>query len=102
MEQKLKKAGRIILVILIVCAASFGYLYFDNDIGIPKSKLESDIRALQKINENWAVEGHASDTMAAYISYPADLSDHTFSVYVNRPGFSFGYFFSWRRQPQRS
>ena len=31
--------------------------------------------------------------MAAYISYPQDMSDHTFSVYVNRPGLSFGYFF---------
>ena len=31
--------------------------------------------------------------MAAYISYPQDRSDHTFSVYVNRPGLSFGYFF---------
>ena len=28
-----------------------------------------------------------------YISYPQDLSDHSFSVYVNRPGLSFGYFF---------
>ena len=31
--------------------------------------------------------------MAAFISYPEDKTDHTFSVYVNRPGFSFGYFF---------
>ena len=28
-----------------------------------------------------------------HISYPQDLSDHSFSVYVNRPGLSFGYFF---------
>ena len=31
--------------------------------------------------------------MAAFISYPLDKTDHTFSVYVNRPGLSFGYFF---------
>ena len=31
--------------------------------------------------------------MAAFISYPQDKTDHTFSVYVNRPGLSFGYFF---------
>ena len=31
--------------------------------------------------------------MAAFISYPKDKKDHTFSVYVNRPGLSFGYFF---------
>ena len=31
--------------------------------------------------------------MIALIFYPADKSDHIFSVYVNRPGLSFGYFF---------
>lgn len=31
--------------------------------------------------------------MAAYISYPQDMTNHTFSIYVNRPGLSFGYFF---------
>ena len=31
--------------------------------------------------------------MAAFISYPSDMSDYTFSVYVNRSGLSFGYFF---------
>lgn len=31
--------------------------------------------------------------MAAYISYPENKSDHTFSVYINAPGLSFGYFF---------
>lgn len=41
----------------------------------------------------FTVEGSVSDTMAAYISYPQNMSDHTFSVYVNRPGLSFGYFF---------
>ena len=39
------------------------------------------------------VDGSISDTMAAFISYPQDKTDHTFSVYVNRPGLSFGYFF---------
>ena len=39
------------------------------------------------------VAGSISDTMAAFISYPQDKTDHTFSVYVNRPGLSFGYFF---------
>ena len=62
-------------------------------IGTSAANLESDIRNLQKIPEDWIVEGDVSDTMAAYISYPQDRSDHTFSVYVNRPGLSFGYFF---------
>ena len=31
--------------------------------------------------------------MAAFISYPLDQSSHVFSVYLNRNGLSFGYFF---------
>ena len=31
--------------------------------------------------------------MAAFLSYPENQSDHSYSVFVNRPGLSFGYFF---------
>ena len=79
--------------ILLVCSVFVGFLYVSNDIGIASGNLETDIRSSQKIKEDWAVDGSVSDTMAAYISYPQDMSDHTFSVYVNRPGLSFGYFF---------
>ena len=71
----------------------FAFLYINNDIGIQGSKIESDILTSQKIDAGWHITGETSDSMAAYISYPEDLSDHTFSVYVNRPGLSFGYFF---------
>lgn len=93
MKHKFEKAGKIIGWFLILCVLFLGYLYLNNDIGIRKSRLENDIRSSQKIKDDWAVEGQVSDTMAAYISYPADQSDHVFSVYVNRPGLSFGYFF---------
>ena len=88
-----KPFPKMILRILLVCVLLLGFLYMDNDIGTSAANLESDIRNLQKIPEDWIVEGDVSDTMAAYISYPQDRSDHTFSVYVNRPGLSFGYFF---------
>jgi len=88
-----KYTGRIVLGIILACVVFVGFLYLNNDIGISASRIETDIRASQKIQDDWAVEGMVSDTMAAYISYPQDKSDHTFSVYVNRPGLSFGYFF---------
>ena len=88
-----KPFSKMVLRILLVCVLLFGFLYMDDDIGTSAANLESDIRNLQKIPEDWIVEGDVSDTMAAYISYPQDRSDHTFSVYVNRPGLSFGYFF---------
>lgn len=88
----LKKAARIVPVILVVIFVAVAFLYFDSDIGVPQSKIESDARSSQQIAD-WLVEKDSSDTMAALIFYPEDKSDHTFSIYVNRPGLSFGYFF---------
>lgn len=93
MKCKVRTIGKGLLVILFLGIIFLAYLYMNNDIGIQKSKLEVDIRSSQKVNDDWIVEGDVSETMAAYISYPEDQSDHTFSVYVNRPGVSFGYFF---------
>lgn len=88
-----KNVGKILLGISIVCIALIALLFFNGGIGVSKSKLESDIRTSQNINEDWSIEGNISDTMAAFISYPEDKTDHTYSVYVNRPGCSIGYFF---------
>ena len=84
---------KTVIGILLVCSLFIGFLYVSSDIGVASGNLEADIRSSQKIKEDWAVDGSVSDTMAAYISYPQNKSDHTFSVYVNRPGLSFGYFF---------
>ncbi len=90
MQKKCWKLGSIILLAGVLFIA---YLYADHDIGIPAAGLVRDIRSSQKIQEDWTVDGTVSGAMAAYISYPQDQSDHTFSVYVDRPGISFGYFF---------
>lgn len=84
---------KTVIGILLACSLFVGFLYVSSDIGKASGNLETDIRSSQKIKEDWAIDGSVSDTMAAYISYPQDMSDHTFSVYVNRPGLSFGYFF---------
>ena len=90
----MKKAlPKILLGVVLACAIFFGFLYANNDISKTANSLEADIRQSQKILDDWIVDGSISDTMAAFISYPKDKKDHTFSVYVNRPGLSFGYFF---------
>ena len=90
----MKKAlPKMLLGVVLTCALFFGFLYGNNDIGKTANSLETDIRSSQKISDDWTVDGSISDTMAAFISYPQDKTDHTFSVYVNRPGLSFGYFF---------
>ena len=90
----MKKAlPKILLGVVLACALFFGFLYGNNDIGKTANSLENDIRSSQKISDDWIVDGSLSDAMAAFISYPQDKTDHTYSVYVNRPGLSFGYFF---------
>ena len=84
----------VALICVVVLVVGFaGFLHLNNDIGISESKIEADIRTSQNINAEWVIEGTVSDTMAAFISYPQDQSDHIFSVYINRPGLSIGYFF---------
>ena len=93
MQKRVNKFIKFSSCALLICIAFAGFLFLNNDIGIHSSQLESDIRSGQKIDPDWTVSGTVSDTIAAFISYPDDMTDHTFSVYVNRPGISFGYFF---------
>ena len=93
MKIKQLTAKTILSFVLLAILLFLGFLYINNDIGIQKSKIESEIRSSTKMEEDWHIIGQVSDSMAAYISYPEDLSDHTFSVYVKHPGLSFGYFF---------
>ncbi len=93
MRNQVNAIGKIILAVLLVCLLVVAFLYVNNDIGVTEKNLETDIRESQKIQDDWMVTGSVSDTMAGFISYPQNMSDHTFSVYVNRPGLSFGYFF---------
>lgn len=90
----MKKFQKIVIIILVICIFVIGFLYFNNYIGIQKSKLEIDARSSQKICEAWNSENDISDTMAAFIFYPEDRSDHTYSIYINHPGsLAVGYFF---------
>lgn len=89
----MKIASKAALGLILVSILFVGLLYTHNDIGITAAKIESDIRSSQKIQDDWITDGTVSNTMAAYISYPQDMTNHTFSIYVNRPGLSFGYFF---------
>ena len=73
MKKYSNKLAKIVAAILLICIAFVGLLYLNNDIGVPKSRLELDIRTSQKIDADWVVDGNVSDTMAAFISYPEDV-----------------------------
>ena len=69
---------KIVIGVVLACILFVCFLYTNNEIGVTSSKLETDIRSSQKIKDDWTVDGSVSSTMAAYISYPQDLSDHLF------------------------
>lgn len=83
----------IIAVYLAICMMFITINFIVNDIGVSESNIQADIRVQQYIPDDWVTLGEISDTMAAYISYSPDKSDYTYSLYINPPGLSFGYFF---------
>lgn len=89
----MKKVFEYMGLLIIMLFVLFSILYFNNNIGTRKSNIEKDARISQKIDDSWQVAKSISDTMAAMLFYDEDLNDYTFSIYVNKRGLSFGYFF---------
>jgi len=89
----MKRTVKYLSVFIVVTIVAVCFLYFNGNIGINKSNIEKDARNSHKIKDNWQVAKDTTETISAMIFYSDDLADHTFSIYVNRPGFSFGYFF---------
>ncbi|GKX29467.1 hypothetical protein SH1V18_19470 [Vallitalea longa] len=89
MNKRFKYASMLVIVVII----GFCAMYINGDIGINKSNIEKDARISQKVPDDWQVAKDTTDTMSAMIFYSESLSNHIFSLYVNRTGFSFGYFF---------
>lgn len=82
-----------ILFFVVLFAYLVGFLYIFDCFGVPASRLEADVRVTRHLDEEWIVDGSVGDRMAAFICYTPDQSDYTTSIYVKRPGLSFGYFF---------
>lgn len=89
MEKTLKSIGVFIAIITI----SFLALHSNNAIGTYKENIEMDARSSQKVPVGWQVSKDTTQTMSAMIFYDESRINHTFSIYINRPGLSFGYFF---------
>lgn len=89
MKKIFKYIGIFILILLLI----FSFLYYTVNIGIFKSRIEKNVRIAHKIDNRWEVAKATTDTMSAMLFYDPNLKDHTFSIYVNRKGLSYGYFF---------
>jgi hypothetical protein len=89
----MKKIMKYACVVFTVILLAILVLFFNNDIGVSGSNIEKDARVSQKIADDWQMAHETTETMSAMIFYSEDLDDHTYSIYVNHPGLSFGYFF---------
>lgn len=89
----MKRILFIVSIVVVCLAVSIFCLWISDDIGITKDYIQDHARERQNIHDDWCVSEQTSNNLSAMIFYNEDLSEHTFSLYINRDGFSFGYFF---------
>lgn len=91
-KMKNRRIGMMVACVFVLLLLIWG-LYSTGDIGVSKSRIQQDSRTEQQISENWQVCQSTTDSMSALLYYSEDKSDYTASIYINKSGFSFGYFF---------
>ncbi len=89
----MEKKKKIIFFVVICIAALFVIVLSSGVLGVPARNIEQDARRNQKIDRAWAVSIATNDRLGAMLFYNEMLDDYVYSIYVNREGFSFGYFF---------
>ncbi|HWS30928.1 MAG TPA: hypothetical protein VN512_12555 [Clostridia bacterium] len=89
---KNRRIGMIAACVFVLLVPILG-LYSTGSIGVSKSRIQQDARMEQQIKENWQVCQSTTDSMSALLYYSEDKRDYTASIYINKSGFSFGYFF---------
>lgn len=89
------KNKKVVIIFSLMVILLIGFLFRTNGvIGLSDSRLEKDARVSQKIDDSWLNIGEKNNKMGALLFYDEALEEHTFSIYLNRPGISYGYFFS--------
>jgi len=89
----MKAKAKIILGITAVLLVVLAGAYFTNAFGIPANHIEREARKSRTIGDAWGVSQSINDGLCALIFYNETLDDYTYSIYINRDGLSFGYFF---------
>lgn len=85
----LRMAG--VFLLFAVCIVFL--LWASGRIGVPRFRLEQDLRSSQHIPDSWIVVGDVTEEAAVYLFYPPGRNTYGVTVYRNEPGLSFGYFF---------
>lgn len=91
----MKKETLKLLPLIFIALLLFvgGFLLLTGGVGVPRSRLEEDLRTSQNIPDDWTVTSSVSDSAAVFLYYPPAQNRYGWSIYINHPGLSFGYFF---------
>lgn len=87
-KKELLGVGLLIIVLL------FFVVKYSSIIGISSDNLEKDARISHKINSLWKVSKSVNKRIGAMLFYNDEREKFIFSIYLNHPGISFGYFFA--------
>jgi hypothetical protein len=89
------KENKNLIIFLIFMILVLGLLLdIYGVIGTRKNGLEYNARKSQSIEDSWVSIKDTNNDMAALLFYDKALDEHTYAIYLNKPGFSYGYFFS--------
>ena len=87
----MKKYGLLFAVILVLMLL---VIRMSGIFGVRPAMLEEEARFSHSIEDTWlCATSEPTDQMAAMLFYSPERDDFTYSIYVNRPGLSFGWFF---------
>ncbi len=89
MKQKIKPYLPFILSVTLISILLLTY----GNIGVSKGGLEKDARKNHHIDPTWEVATSVNENLGILLFYDKNTYEYTYSIYLNHPGISYGYFF---------
>jgi hypothetical protein len=89
LKQKIKPYLPFIFSVTLIAILLLTY----GNIGVSKGDLEKNARKSHHIDPTWEVAISVNENLGALLFYDKNTFEYTYSIYLNPPGISYGYFF---------
>jgi len=84
----------ILVGIVVIILLAFLIVWKADIFGVSESRLEEDAREKQKIESSWEVTRAINEDICAMLFCGTERKEYAYSIYLSRPGMSYGYFFA--------
>jgi hypothetical protein len=88
-KQKIRPYLSFIFSVILIAILLLIY----GNIGVSKDSLEKDARNNHHIDPTWEVATSVNENLGILLFYDKNTYEYTYSIYLNHPGISYGYFF---------